>query len=71
MTDSSDRTDHDHVAAVETAVVTIRYNSRIDSVCRLRRIGDTGGPWDVVGSPDRSPNGLWLEFTVERKAAAL
>lgn len=68
---ASDHEAHDRVAAVETATVTIRYNSRIGSTCRVRRIGDTGGAWDIVGSPDQSPNRMWLEFTVERRVAAL
>lgn len=68
---SSDREEHDRVAAFESALVTVRYNSRLGSTCRVRRIGDTGGPWNVVGTPNRSPNGMWLEFTVERRVAAL
>lgn len=67
----ADTVDHDHVAAVESATVTIRNNKRVGAVCRIRRIGDTGEPWDVVAAPVPSPNRMWLEFTVQRKAAAL
>ena len=67
----ADTVDHDHVAAVESATVTIRNNKRVGAVCRIRRIGDTGEPWDVVADPVPSPNRMWLEFTVQRKVAAL
>ena len=68
---TADSAENDRVAAVETAVVTIRHNKRVGAVCRIRRIGDIGEPWDVVASPVPSPNGMWLEFRVQRKAAAL
>lgn len=67
----ADSTDHAHTAAVESATVTVRNNNRIGAVCRIRRIGDLGGAWDVVAAPVSSPNGRWLEFTVQRRVAAL
>lgn len=68
---TADSADNGRVAAEESATVTIRNNGRIGAVCRVRRIGDLGEPWDVVAAPVPSPNGMWLEFTVQRKAAAL
>lgn len=68
---TADSAENDRVAAVESAVVTIRNNGRVGAVCRVRRIGDLGEPWDVVAAPVLSPNRMWLEFRVQRKAAAL
>ena len=64
-----DNVENDRVTANETAKVKIRYCKGVTGVCRVKRIGDEEGYWYVIGSPDR--NGGWLEFTVERKAAAL
>lgn len=61
----------DRVIASETAKVHVRYCSGITSVCRVRRIGDNFGYWYIIGTPERSVNRGWLEFTVERRAAAL
>lgn len=61
----------DRVIASETAKVHVRYCSGITSVCRIRRIGDDSGYWYIIGTPERSVNRGWLEFTVERRAAAL
>lgn len=61
----------DRVIASETAKVHVRYCSGITSVCRIRRIGDEFGYWYIIGTPERSDNRGWLEFTVERRAAAL
>ena len=66
-----DNVDHRRVAASETAVVTVRYTRRITSDCRVLRFGDGDGYWYIIGSPERSPDGGWLEFTVERKVDAL
>lgn len=60
---------NERVAAKETAKVKVRYCRGITSVCRVKRIGDEDGYWYIVGSPER--DGGWLNFTVERKAAAL
>lgn len=64
-------TEYDHMAAVERANVTIRYTSKVDSTCRVWRVGDNGGVWNIVGSPERSENKMWLKFAVERRVAAL
>lgn len=61
----------DRVIASETAKVYVRYCSGITSVCRVRRVGDDAGYWYIIGTPERSVNRGWLEFTVERRAAAL
>lgn len=66
-----DNVENDRVVANETAKVKIRYCTGVTSVCRVKRIGDEEGYWYIIGSPDRSTDGGWLEFTVERKAAAL
>ena len=57
--------------APETAVVTVRFTKRITASCRVQRIGDDGGYWTIIGTPERSVDGGWLEFTVERKVKAL
>lgn len=62
-----DNVDDKRVAASETAVVTVRYTGRITSDCRVERVGDKDGWWEIIGSPERSPDGGWLEFTVERR----
>ena len=61
----------DRVIASETAKVYVRYCSGITSVCRVRRIRDDSGYWYIIGTPERSVDRGWLEFTVERRAAAL
>ena len=61
----------DRVIASETAKVHVRYCSGITSVCRVRRMGDDTGYWYIIGTPERSVDRGWLEFTVERRAAAL
>ena len=61
----------DRVIASETAKVHVRYCSGITSVCRVRRVGDDSGYWYIIGTPERSVNRGWLEFTVERRSAAL
>lgn len=65
-----DNTKDDRTFASETATVSVRYTSAVTSLCRVKRRGEDGW-WYVIGSPDRSPEGNWLEFTVERRAAAL
>lgn len=65
-----DNTKDDRVFASETATVTMRYTSAVHSLCRLKRRGEAGW-WYVIGSPDRSGNGNWVEMTVERREAAL
>lgn len=59
------------IFAPETAVVTVRYTRRITAACRVGRIGDDGGWWQIIGTPERSVDGGWLEFAVERKVRAL
>ena len=66
-----DNRDNDRVYAPETAVVTVRFTKRITASCRVQRIGDDGGYWTIIGTPERSVDGGWLEFTVERKVKAL
>lgn len=66
-----DNTGDERVYAPETAVVTVRYTKRITAVCRVMRIGDDGGWWDIIGTPERSVDGGWLEFAVERKVRAI
>lgn len=65
-----DNTKDDRVFASETATVTLRYTSAVNSLCRLKRRGETRW-WYIIGSPDRSDNGNWVEMTVERRAASL
>ncbi len=67
MSETSDGIQNNHVGAIEAAVVHVRYNGKITASCRVKRIGDNGGIWYVVGSPERSPDGAWLEFHVERR----
>lgn len=66
-----DNRDNDRVYAPETAVVTVRFSRRITASCRVQRVGDDGGYWTIIGTPERSVDGGWLEFTVERKVKAL
>jgi head-tail adaptor len=66
-----DNVENKRVLASETAVVTVRYTQKITSVCRVARFGDEAGWWEIIGTPERSVDGGWLEFTVERKAAAM
>lgn len=66
-----DNTKDDRVFASETANVTIRYTAAVTSLCRIKRQGEEGGWWYIIGTPDRSEDGGWLRFTVERRAAAL
>lgn len=66
-----DNTKDDRVFASETAKVVIRYTGRVDSLCRVKRKGEKDGWWYIIGSPERSVDGNWLEFTAERRAAAL
>lgn len=61
-----DRVENNRLGVTEQALVQVRYNRRITASCRVRRIGDEGGVWYIVGSPERSPDGAWLEFYVER-----
>lgn len=56
------------VFALETATVTVRYTRAINSSCRVRRRGDSTWYY-IIGSPNRSPEGSWLEFTAERRGA--
>ena len=66
-----DDKDGDRLTAPETAVVTVRYTGRITPYCRVRRVGDNGGWWTIIGTPERSVDGGWLEFTVERKVRSI
>ena len=66
-----DRDGNDRVMAPETAVVTVRFTKKITADCRVSRVGDDGGSWEIIGTPERSVDGGFLEFTVERKARAL
>lgn len=66
-----DNTGNDRVTAPETAVVSVRYTKKITATCRVWRIGDEGGWWSIIGTPERSIDGGWLEFTVERKVRAI
>lgn len=66
-----DNAKDDRVFASETAKVTIRYTKTVTSVCRVKRRGETDGWWYIIGSPERSVDGNWLEFTAERRGAAL
>lgn len=66
-----DNAKDDRVFASETAKVIIRYTKAVTSVCRVKRKGEDGGWWYIIGSPERSTDGGWLEFTAERRAAAL
>ncbi len=66
-----DNRDNERVYAPETAVVSVRFTKRITASCRVFRIGDNGGAWTIIGTPERSVDGGWLEFTVERKVKAL
>lgn len=66
-----DNAKDDRVFASETAKVVIRYTKAVTSVCRVKRKGETDGWWYIIGSPERSVDGNWLEFTAERRAAAL
>lgn len=68
---SIDNRDNERVYAPETAVVSVRFTKRITASCRVQRIGDDGGFWTIIGTPERSVDGGWLEFTVERKVKAL
>lgn len=61
----------DRITAPETAVVTVRFTRRITPYCRVRRVGDDGGWWTIIGTPERSVDGGWLEFTVERKVRSI
>ena len=73
-----DNRDNERVYAPETAVVSVRFTKRITASCRVFRIGDdqrfpdgNSGAWTIIGTPERSVDGGWLEFTVERKVKAL
>ena len=66
-----DNWDNERVYAPETAVVSVRFTKRITASCRVFRIGDNGGAWTIIGTTERSVDGGWLEFTVERKVKAL
>ena len=61
----------DRVFASDTAKVVIRYTKAVSSLCRVKRKGDNEGWWYIIGSPERSTDGNWLEFTAERRSAAL
>lgn len=67
----SDSKGDGRVFALDTASVTMRYTSKVNSLCRVRRAGESGGYWYIIGSPERSQGGAWLEFTVQRRSAAL
>lgn len=71
-----DREGNDRVMAPETAVVTVRFTRKITADCRVFRMGENAAdgkliPWEIIGTPERSVDGGFLEFTVERKARAL
>lgn len=66
-----DNTKDDRVFASDTAKVVIRYTKAVTSLCRVMRKGEEGGWWYIIGSPERSTDGNWLEFTAERRSAAL
>lgn len=68
---TADQTENDHIYAAESVLVTVRYTEKITATCRVRRRGDHGGAWSIVGSPERSPDGGWLTFIVERRIAAI
>lgn len=61
----------DSVFAAETAAIALRYTRRIAPDCRVRRAGDDSGWWYVIGTPERSIDGGWLTFTVERKRESM
>ena len=67
---SIDDSKNDRVYALETAVINTRYTSRISALCRVKRSADDAW-WYVIGAPDRSPDGNWLEFTVERRSRGI
>lgn len=67
----SDSKGDGRIFALETVSVIMRYTSKVTSLCRVRRAGESGGYWYIIGSPERSQNGAWLEFTVQRRSAAL
>ena len=68
---AADDTKEGRVIAPETATVTMRYTKRITADCRVKRVGDEGGWWEVIGTPERSVDGGWLEFTVERRVRSV
>ena len=56
------------VFALETSTVTVRYTKAITSSCRVRLKGEKQWYY-IIGTPNRSPEGNWLEFTAERRGA--
>lgn len=67
-----DNAKNDRVFSAEVATITTRYTSRINSLCRVRQKNAPKNEWwYIIGSPERSVNGNWVEFTVERRGAAL
>lgn len=66
-----DSVEYDRVYAAESVLVTIRYARGVTGACRVRRAGDEGGVWSIVGSPERSSDGGWLTFVIERRVVAV
>lgn len=66
---STDDSKSGRVFALETVTITVRYTRAITASCRVRKRGKNQEWYYIVGTPNRSPEGNWLEFTAERRGA--
>ena len=56
----------DNPRSMDRATIRLRYNQHVDKTCKVKKVGDPCGLWDIIAIDNIRNECMWMELTLER-----